>query len=183
MFGSASATTAVRFSARVYLGGLGLCAAPARHLVRTASMAAAASAGATQPTHVKEGTGKPRVRGIVFDMDGTLTRHGAIDFARMKRRIGIRREEDTLTAIAAMDTAAQARALKIVEEEERAGLAKVSGRSACVSEWMLGSVCVCVCVRVRVCGRGSTVACATRQAQRPGSHHYCDLVPASCCPG
>lgn len=67
------------------------------------------------------------VRGVIFDMDGTLTLHGAIDFARMKARVGIARDADVLTAIAKMGhgTPEAQRALEIVEEEERAGLERV----------------------------------------------------------
>ena len=65
------------------------------------------------------------VKGVIMDMDGTLTLHGAIDFARMKRRVGIPRDMDVLSAISKMDAEAAARATAIVEEEERLGLQNV----------------------------------------------------------
>ena len=65
------------------------------------------------------------MKGVIMDMDGTLTLHGAIDFARMKRRVGIPRDMNVLSAISKMDAEAAARATAIVEEEERLGLQNV----------------------------------------------------------
>jgi phosphoglycolate phosphatase-like HAD superfamily hydrolase len=63
---------------------------------------------------------RPTLRGVVFDMDGTLTIPN-LDFAVMYDRCGVDRNDDILTAIAAMDEAKAARAKAIVEEMEEEG--------------------------------------------------------------
>eukprot|EP00035_Acanthoeca_spectabilis_P017012 m.355412 g.355412 ORF g.355412 m.355412 type:complete len:63 (+) comp16597_c1_seq37:160-348(+) len=57
---------------------------------------------------------RPVLRGVVFDMDGTLTRLN-LDFAEMKRRAGIAPTGDILNSIAAMppDEAAAASAVSL----------------------------------------------------------------------
>ena len=95
--------------------------------------AGGAGAGTASVSGVKASaaapSGQPQpwssVKGVIMDMDGTLTLHGAIDFARMKRRVGIPRDMDVLSAISKMDAEAAARATAIVEEEERLGLQNV----------------------------------------------------------
>lgn len=68
----------------------------------------------------------PRIRGVVFDMDGTITHVGAIDFAAMRRRVGVPPGHDIIAWIDAQPEAAErARLLAIVEEEEAAGLARL----------------------------------------------------------
>lgn len=56
---------------------------------------------------------------IVFDMDGTLTLPGAIDFARMRSRIGAPPGTDILDHVAAAPTAVEraARAAAVADEE------------------------------------------------------------------
>jgi len=61
------------------------------------------------------------LRGVVFDMDGTLTLPGQIDFARMRERVGVP-AGDIVTGLRerhAQDPAALAEAMAQVEEEER----------------------------------------------------------------
>ena len=67
-----------------------------------------------------------RVLGVVFDMDGTLTLQGAIDFARMRARVGAPRGTDVLEHIAAQPAAARAALEAAVIEEETAGLARMA---------------------------------------------------------
>ena len=61
------------------------------------------------------------LRGVLFDMDGTLTRPGAIDFAAMRARVGAPAGVDVLAHVASFSSAAERDALLgiIVEEEER----------------------------------------------------------------
>jgi phosphoglycolate phosphatase-like HAD superfamily hydrolase len=62
----------------------------------------------------------------VFDLDGTLTRPGAIDFARLRARLALQPGEDILGHTAALPTPAQrAAAHAIIAEEEELGLARV----------------------------------------------------------
>ena len=61
----------------------------ARRLVT--SMSAAMGGGGTRPT----------LRGVVFDMDGTLTVPN-LDFGEMYRRCGVSKDDDILAAIARM---------------------------------------------------------------------------------
>jgi phosphoglycolate phosphatase-like HAD superfamily hydrolase len=66
------------------------------------------------------------IRGVIFDMDGTITHVGAIDFAAMRRRAGVPKGEDIIGWIDThSDPAERARLLAIVEEEEAAGLARL----------------------------------------------------------
>mmetsp|Transcript_49233 Transcript_49233/g.147061 ORF Transcript_49233/g.147061 Transcript_49233/m.147061 type:complete len:522 (+) Transcript_49233:86-1651(+) len=61
------------------------------------------------------------LRGVVFDMDGTLTLPGQIDFARMRERVGVP-TGDIVTALRerhAGDPAALAEAMAAIDEEER----------------------------------------------------------------
>eukprot|EP00050_Salpingoeca_kvevrii_P003578 m.227720 g.227720 ORF g.227720 m.227720 type:complete len:263 (-) comp10851_c4_seq4:1233-2021(-) len=76
----------------------------------------------------------PRVRGVVFDMDGTLTAPHAIDFARIRARCGLPAfsEHDPAThSIVEMirsmgDPVREAHCMAIVEEEEELGLAQMA---------------------------------------------------------
>lgn len=65
------------------------------------------------------------IAGVIFDMDGTLTLPGHIDFNAMYARIGLPRGEDILEQIRQMPQDKQAAAVKIVEEEEMAALEKL----------------------------------------------------------
>ena len=62
----------------------------------------------------------PLLRGVVFDMDGTLTKPN-LDFAEMYRRCGVDRSKDILTEIAAMSRDEQQKANLIIEEMEEEG--------------------------------------------------------------
>lgn len=61
---------------------------------------------------------RPVLRGVVFDLDGTLTLPHAIDFARMKARIGVAPDADVLASIAGWEEERQREAMAIIEEEE-----------------------------------------------------------------
>ncbi len=63
------------------------------------------------------------LRAIVFDMDGTLTQPGAIDFARMRSRLAVPAGVDVLDHVAAAPSLEErdARA-RIVAEEEMLGV-------------------------------------------------------------
>lgn len=74
-----------------------------------------------------------RVRGVIFDMDGTLTEPGAIDFKAMYSRCGmVSKGSDILSQIAvdfADDPEGHDRALRIIEEEEMKGCERMVLRS------------------------------------------------------
>lgn len=69
----------------------------------------------------------PAVRGVVLDLDGTLTRPGAIDFAGMRRRLGMPGPGSVLHWIAevASSPAEAAEMHRVVEEVEAEGLARM----------------------------------------------------------
>lgn len=58
-----------------------------------------------------------RLRGVIFDMDGTLT-IPVLDFAEMRRKARIPAGVDILHALAAMSTDERASSLKIIEDME-----------------------------------------------------------------
>jgi HAD superfamily hydrolase (TIGR01549 family) len=62
----------------------------------------------------------PVLRGVVFDMDGTLTQPN-LDFGEMYRRCGVDRSQDILEEIAAMPSSQQQAANDILEEMEEEG--------------------------------------------------------------
>ena len=63
-----------------------------------------------------------RILGVIFDMDGTLTLPGAIDFAAMRSRVGAPRGVDVLEHIATHEDADErARLHSILEDEEETG--------------------------------------------------------------
>jgi len=67
-----------------------------------------------------------RIRGIVFDMDGTLTNQGAIDFQAMRTRCNVPPGQDMLDYIAKLeDKNEQLRCHQILEEEEKLGLERM----------------------------------------------------------
>lgn len=70
---------------------------------------------ATQPTNTL-----PALRGVVFDMDGTLTKPN-LDFGEMYRRCGVDPVHDILEKVAEMPTGERERKLAIIEEMEEEG--------------------------------------------------------------
>jgi len=69
-------------------------------------------------------SGHPIVRGIVWDMDGTLTAP-VFDFAEMRRRIGLAPGAHILETIAAWDPERQSAARAVIREMEREALVKL----------------------------------------------------------
>eukprot|EP00567_Pseudictyota_dubia_P006123 CAMPEP_0197457196 /NCGR_PEP_ID=MMETSP1175-20131217/45372_1 /TAXON_ID=1003142 /ORGANISM="Triceratium dubium, Strain CCMP147" /LENGTH=391 /DNA_ID=CAMNT_0042991481 /DNA_START=227 /DNA_END=1402 /DNA_ORIENTATION=+ len=65
-------------------------------------------------------TRRPTLRGVVFDMDGTLTIPN-LDFDEMYRRCNVSRSEDILAAVSTMDATQAAEAQSIIEEMEEEG--------------------------------------------------------------
>ena len=63
---------------------------------------------------------KPVLRGVVFDMDGTLTKPN-LDFKEMYRRANVPLDEDILEAIAHMPPLERQRAQSVIEEMENEG--------------------------------------------------------------
>ena len=76
--------------------------------------------------HVQKG----HVSGVLFDMDGTLTMPGAIDFSKMYSRNGLEKSGgDILTQIYAIADADKRRiAMAVVEEEEELGCGRMTLR-------------------------------------------------------
>lgn len=59
-----------------------------------------------------------RLRGIVFDLDGTLV-HQELDFEAMRREIGVPSGTPLLETLAALPAAEQSRAWQILDDHER----------------------------------------------------------------
>lgn len=87
---------------------------------------AAAQSRNARRAHVQRG----HVSGVVFDMDGTLTEPGAIDFSKMYSRNGLDRSAgDILSQINAIEDADKRRmAMAVVEEEEELGCDRMALR-------------------------------------------------------
>lgn len=79
------------------------------------------------PAHVIKGP----VVGVIFDMDGTLTEPGAIDFKAMYDRNGLKRGDgDIISQIQKINDASKvAKALAIIEDEEARGCDRMQLRS------------------------------------------------------
>lgn len=60
------------------------------------------------------------LRGVIFDMDGTLTVPN-LDFVEMYRRCGVRRDQDILAAVESMDLLEKQKSLDIIDEMEEEG--------------------------------------------------------------
>ena len=82
------------------------------------------AAQASTSTHRLFTRGAAALRGVVLDVDGTLTEPGAIDFGAMRRRVGAPAGVDVLVHIAAQPPAARAALLAAVADEEAQGLAR-----------------------------------------------------------
>lgn len=62
------------------------------------------------------------IRGVIFDMDGTLTTPGQIDFTGIRRALGIGEEADILSHVDALVSAeAREEALRFIQAEELKG--------------------------------------------------------------
>ena len=70
------------------------------------------------------------IRGIIFDMDGTLTEPHAIDFKAMYTRNGLVRKpgDDILTLIMQLPEPRRSDALKVIHEEEMLGCERMKMR-------------------------------------------------------
>lgn len=80
----------------------------------------AASASSLSNNNVISSSSLPILRGVVFDMDGTLTKPN-LDFGEMYRRCGVDRSLDILEEIANMAPQEQLVANAIIEEMEEEG--------------------------------------------------------------
>ncbi len=89
-----------------------------------------------------------RVAGVIFDLDGTLTEPGAIDFAGLRTRLGLSVDSDfpIMTAIAALPEPEQRRhAREVVVEEEMCAARRAKPR-----EGLMTMLQALVSYRVRV---------------------------------
>ena len=73
---------------------------------------------ATSPTSTSTSTSRRLVRGVVFDMDGTLCVSAALDFAEMRRRVGCE-TSDILGEVDSWNEARRTKAYEIIGEMER----------------------------------------------------------------
>ena len=78
-----------------------------------------------------------RIKGVIFDFDGTLTRPGALDFPAIKRELGCPVDETILEYIESQPPGLRARLMKILEKRE--GIAAEDsfpnkGSEKCLSE-------------------------------------------------
>ena len=83
-------------------------------------MRSALNAAATRALTVAMSAGRPKLRGVIFDMDGTLTKPN-LDFKEMYERCGVPRSQDILEAIARMPPAEAATANAVIDEMEAEG--------------------------------------------------------------
>jgi HAD superfamily hydrolase (TIGR01549 family) len=105
------------------------------------------------------------VRAVVFDMDGTLTMGGAIDFAEIRRRLAIPPGARILEhiATAAVDEEERKRMMQVVVEEEEAGIARTAAREDLVE------------ATARLRDRGVRMALVTRN-MRAAVTHFVDNI-------
>ena len=75
---------------------------------------------AHEPDTLRDAGEPHELKGVIFDMDGTLTLP-ILDFLAMKKRIGIPPEADILPTVLRMPQKERERALKIIEECEDEG--------------------------------------------------------------
>uniref|UniRef100_A0A7S3K6X2 Uncharacterized protein n=1 Tax=Aureoumbra lagunensis TaxID=44058 RepID=A0A7S3K6X2_9STRA len=81
---------------------------------------------------------KPSLLGVVFDLDGTLTKGDVLDMSTMYARCNIDRDKDILTEIEKQSPEEQKRLFAIIEEmEEEARISTVLATGACdVARWL-----------------------------------------------
>ena len=61
------------------------------------------------------------IRGVVFDMDGTLTLPNSINFVRLRQRLGVSKGEELLSVLTNGSEESRVKAGLIIEEEEKIG--------------------------------------------------------------
>lgn len=108
------------------------------------------------------GQQRPQLRGVVFDMDGTLTVSN-IDFGEMYRRAGVPRSDDILSAKWRADAAASA-VVAEMEEEGRRTLRLMPGASE-LGAWLSA--------------HGIPAALVTRNSLRTLDHFHANVWPAA----
>lgn len=64
------------------------------------------------------------IKGVIFDMDGTLT-IPVLRFAEMKERLGLKPTDDILPTVQGLPPEERVRAFEIIEEFEREGVEKM----------------------------------------------------------
>lgn len=88
-----------------------------------------------------------RIKGVIFDMDGTLT-IPVLNFLEMRTRLGLSRGVDILPTVLSMPAEERERAMKIIQEMEEEGLTvtdRVKSNTLLSFPQLLGS---CSCSRV-----------------------------------
>lgn len=118
-----------------------------------------------QPAGDKAYVIKGPIVGVIFDMDGTLTEPGAIDFKKMYERLGFSRGGDVLQLVEAIaDPAEKARAYEIIEEEEDFGCERMEIRDGVIE------------VLEALDDRKIRVAISTRNIKK-SVHKFVNLLP------
>eukprot|EP00929_Paragymnodinium_shiwhaense_P107529 TRINITY_DN73671_c0_g1_i1.p1 TRINITY_DN73671_c0_g1~~TRINITY_DN73671_c0_g1_i1.p1 ORF type:complete len:287 (+),score=49.53 TRINITY_DN73671_c0_g1_i1:70-861(+) len=89
--------------------------------------------------HLAAAGARPSLRGVVFDMDGTLTKPN-LDFSLMYKRCGVALDKDILAEVEAMAPEDGARATAIIEEMEAEGAAtlELMPGAADFARWLHG---------------------------------------------
>ena len=75
------------------------------------------------------------VRGVIFDMDGTLT-IPVLNFLEMKAALGLAPNQDILPTVQTYPPAERAKAMAIIEKFEDEGIRKMQVRSECALRLM-----------------------------------------------
>ena len=79
------------------------------------------------------------IKGVIFDMDGTLT-VPVLDFQEMRRRLKIPKAEDILLSVLAMPPEQKAQAMQVIDEMEEEGSRRLVLQSGVLEllHWLAG---------------------------------------------
>lgn len=93
-----------------------------------------------------------RIKGVIFDMDGTLT-IPVLNFLEMRTRLGLSRGVDILPTVLSMPAEERERAMKIIQEMEEEGLTVTDRVNTLLSFPQLLDSCSCsqVCWSYSIC--------------------------------
>mmetsp|Transcript_6461 Transcript_6461/g.19600 ORF Transcript_6461/g.19600 Transcript_6461/m.19600 type:complete len:250 (+) Transcript_6461:139-888(+) len=92
--------------------------------IRSATSMRSAANAAAAPVAEQE----QKLAGIIFDLDGCLTKQGAIDFKEMRRRARIPHKADILGHIASLPLPEGREAMRAVMEVEAEGISRMEAR-------------------------------------------------------
>ena len=78
---------------------------------------------------------RPVLRGVCFDMDGTLTVPN-LDFAQMYKRCGVSMKDDIILTVNQMPKAEKEASWRVIEEMEAEGKSSISPLAMTSTRWM-----------------------------------------------